>query len=226
MIALLFRLLVKPRSVRLSSAFILLVALLSWQTQDARGQTPSAAVNYEGEPVVAIDLASRPQVDLEFLRSLIVQQTGQPYSSAKIQQSVAALKGTGEFTSVDVQVSPASGGLRLIFVLQPAYYLGLVEFPGAVPPFPYTRLLQVVSFPAGSPFFREEMANAAGALRTFLHRDGFFVARVTPATQIDEAHKLVNPVFQITLNRRAKVGTINFEGLSPELAEQEREALR
>jgi outer membrane protein insertion porin family len=206
--------------------FMLLLILLASATQDGRGQTPPPTINYEGEPVVAIDLASRPQVDLEFLRSLIVQQTGQPYSSAKIQQSIAALRGTGEFLSVGVQVSPASGGLRLIFVLQPAYYLGLVQFPGAIPPFPYTRLLQVVSFPPGTPVFREEMANAAGALRTFLHSEGFFLATVTPTTQIDEAHKLVNPVFQITLNRRAKVGTIGFEGLSPELAEQEREALR
>ena len=53
----------------------------------ARAQTPEA-VNYEGETVTAIDLASRPEGDVEFLRSLIIQQPGQPYSNAKVQQSI------------------------------------------------------------------------------------------------------------------------------------------
>lgn len=191
----------------------------------ARAQTP-ANLNYEGETVTAIDLASRPEADVEFLRSLIVQQPGQPYSNAKVQQSVANLQSTGEFTAVRLQVSPASGGgLRLIFVMEPAYYLGLVQFPGAIPTFTYTRLLQVVSFPEGAPFFRQEMANATGALQTFLRREGFFVAQVKPMTETDRDHKLVSPVFDITLNRRAKVGAIDFDGLSQAEAQRERTAL-
>src|SRR5260370_42700042 len=49
----------------------------------ARAQT-IASVNYEGENVMAIDLASRPEADVEYLRALIVQKTGEPYSNDKI----------------------------------------------------------------------------------------------------------------------------------------------
>jgi len=210
----------RPKSL----AFILSAIFVFSVGAVARAQTP-ANLNYEGETVTAIDLASRPESDVEFLRSLIIQQPGQPYSNAKVQQSIAALQATGEFTAVRVQVSPVNGGLRLIFVMEPAYYLGLVRFPGATPTFNYTRLLQVVSFPEGAPFFREEMANATGALQTFLRREGFFVAQVKPRTEIDREHKLVNPVFEITLNRRAKVGAIDFEGLSQAEVQQERAAL-
>ena len=173
---------------------------------------------------VSIWLLARKQT-AEFLRALIVQQPGEPYSNAKVQQSVAALMGTGEFSGVRVQISPDNGGLRLIFVLEPAYYLGLVEFPGAVPAFNYTRLLQVVSFPEGSPFFKSEMDNATGALQTFLRRSGYFLATVKPRAEIDREHKLVEPVFEVTLNRRAKIGTIDFEGLSEAEAEEERASL-
>lgn len=190
----------------------------------ARAQT-APAVNYEGENVTAIDLASRPEADVEYLRELIVQKPEQPYSNAKIQQSIAAVMATKEFTSARVQVSPENAGLRLTFVLEPAYYLGLVRFPGAVPQFSYTRLLQVVTFSESSPFLRRQMDDATGAMQTFLARNGYFAATVKPRTEIDDEHKLVHPIFEVTLNRRAKVGTIDFEGLSEAEAQQEREAL-
>ena len=205
-----------------------LLAIMTAIGGAARAQTGTQAVpsvNYEGEKVMAIDLASRPEADVEYLRALISQQPDQPYSSAKIQQSIGALMGTGEFSSARVQFSPESGGLRLTFVLEPAYYLGLVQFPGAVPPFSYTRLLQVVTFSEGSPFLKRQMNDATGALQTFLARSGFFAATIKPRMEVDNEHKLVNAIFEVTLHRRAKVGTIDFEGLSEGEAERERAAL-
>lgn len=213
---------------RVTSRAHLLLAVLSILAPAAiqrAGAQTTAAINYEGEKVTAIDLASRPEADVEYLRDLVVQHAGEPYSNAKIQQSITALMATGEFSSVKAQVSPDNGGLRLMFILEPAYYLGLVEFPGAAPPLAYTRLLQVVSFSEGSPFFQRQMNDATGALRTFLPRNGYFAAIVKPRTEIDQEHKLVNPIFGVTLNRRAKVGTIDFEGLSEREAARERAAL-
>jgi outer membrane protein insertion porin family len=191
----------------------------------ARAQT-NGAINYEGEKVTAIDLASRPEADVDYLRALLLQQVGQPYSNMKVQQSIAAVMATGEFSSVKVQVSPENGGLRLLFVLEPAYYLGLVEFPGAVPPLSYTRLLQVVMFSEGSPFLKRQMNDATGAMNTFLPRTGYFAATVKSRTEVDNEHKLVNPIFEVTLNRRAEIGSIDFEGLSEAEANEQRAALR
>ena len=208
--------------VLIRAATLLVVSILAGSAADAQS---APAVNYEGENVMAIDLASRPEADVEYLRGLIVQKTGEPYSNAKIQQSIAAVMATREFTSARVEVAPESGGLRLTFVLEPAYYLGLVQFPGAVPPFTYTRLLQVVTFSEGAPFLRRQMDDATGAMQTFLARSGYFAATVKPRTDIDNDRKLVNPVFEVTLHHRAKIGTIDFEGLSEAQAQRERDAL-
>ena len=191
----------------------------------ARAQT-NGAINYDGEKVTAIDLASQPEADVDYLRALLLQQVGQPYSNMKVQQSIAAMMATGEFSSVRVQVSPENGGLRLLFILEPAYYLGLVQFPGAVPPLSYTRLLQVVMFSEGSPFLKRQMNDATGAIKTFLTRSGYFAATVNARTEVDKDHKLVNPIFEVTLNRRAKIGSIDFEGLSESEANEQRAALR
>jgi outer membrane protein assembly factor BamA len=212
------------RGVLPRALIALLVLSLALAGGVARAQN-APAVNYEGENVIAIDLASRPDADVEYLRSLIVQKPGEPYSNAKIQQSIAAVMATREFSSGRVQVSPENGGLRLTFILEPAYYLGLVRFPGAVPPFTYTRLLQVVTFSDGTPFLKRQMDDATGALQTFFARDGFFAAVVKPRTETDSEHKLVNPTFEVTLNRRAKVGAIDFEGLSEADAQRERGVL-
>jgi outer membrane protein insertion porin family len=200
------------------------LVLLTGTVPIARAQN-APSINYEGENVMAIDLASRPDADIEYLRALIAQQAGQPYSNNKIQQSIAALMATKEFSRAKVEVTPENAGLRLTFVLEPTYYLGLVRFPGAVPAFSYTRLLQVVTFPEGAPFLRRQMDDATGAMQTFLGRSGYFAATVRPKTEIDDEHKLVNPIFEVTLSRRAKIGTIDFEGLSEAEAQREGAAL-
>lgn len=213
------------RNIYLAIPAAILLMFLITLCPPARAQTNSA-INYEGEKVTAIDLASEPEADVDYLRALLLQQVGQPYSNTKVQQSIAAMMATGEFSSVRVQVSPENGGLRLLFVLEPAYYLGLVQFPGAVPPLSYTRLLQVVTFSEGSPFLKRQMNDATGAMKTFLARSGYFAATVKPRTEIDKEHKLVNPIFEITLNRRAKIGSIDFEGLSEAEVDEERASLR
>jgi outer membrane protein assembly factor BamA len=213
----------KRRPPKLLAAMLVILATVA--APPARTQT-NPSINYEGERVTGIDLASRPESDVEYLRALVTQQPEQPYSNAKVEQSIAALKDTGEFSSVGVQVVPDNGGVRLTFVLEPAYYLGLVRFPGATPTFTYTRLLQAVTFSDGSPFLKRQMDNATGALQTFFARNGFFAAIVKPRTEVDNERKLVHPTFDITLHRRAKVGSIDFEGLPEAQAEQQRAALR
>src|SRR5579863_10459174 len=213
------------RNIYLAITAAILLMFLITLCPPARAQTNSA-INYEGEKVTAIDLASQPEADVDYLRALLLQQVGQPYSNMKVQQSIAAMMATGEFSSVKAQVSPENGGLRLLFILEPTYYLGLVQFPGAVPPLSYTRLLQVVMFSEGSPFLRRQMNDATGAMKTFLTRSGYFAATVQARTEIDNEHKLVNPIFEVTLSRRAKIGSIDFEGLSEAEANEQRAALR
>ena len=65
----------------------------------------------------------------------------------KIQESANSLKQAGGFTDVQVTVEPEVSGLRVNFLLEPAYYLGIVEFSAVGKYFAYTRLLQVVNLP-------------------------------------------------------------------------------
>jgi hypothetical protein len=85
--------------------------------------------SYEGQRVVAIELAGRPALDEKELRPFLAQKQDKPFSQAKVEQSINALKGSGKAKEVELEIRPQADGIRLMFVLQPAIYFGIFTFP-------------------------------------------------------------------------------------------------
>jgi len=83
--------------------------------------------------------------------SHFLQKLGEPFSIDKVNGTLAALKSSGKAKDVRVQVDAEASGVRVQFILEPAVYFGIFEFPGAER-FSYARLLQVANFQAQTPF--------------------------------------------------------------------------
>jgi outer membrane protein insertion porin family len=195
--------------MRLSGVFsFLLFVTAAWAQLAVQG--PQSV--YEGQNVGAIDLIGNPHRDMEPLRPLVVQKAGEPYSQAKVQASIAALEHTGQFPKVEVNVVPDPSGLRLNFLLEPAYYLGSIDFPVAGKLFSYTRLLQVVNLPDEDPYDKARVVLAQEALQKFLQHNGYLQATIQTDSQIDDDHQLVNLSFSVKLGKRARVATVSFQG--------------
>jgi outer membrane protein assembly factor BamA len=84
-------------------------------------QVPQIA--YEGQNVSAITLVANPHRNFVPLVAVVTQKVGEPYNQKKIDESAAALKKAGNFPAVHVNVVPDVDGLRVSFLLEPAYYL-------------------------------------------------------------------------------------------------------
>ncbi len=168
---------------------------------------------YDGQNVGAIDLIANPHRDVDPLRPLIEQKAGEPYSQPKVEASIAALERTGKFPKVEVNVVPDVTGLRLNFLLEPAYYMGMVTFPGAIKEFSYTRLLQTANLQDQDPYDKAQVEVAEKTLQKFLRRNGYFQATVDAEAQIDDAHQLVNVAFTAKLDKRARVAQVSVEGV-------------
>jgi outer membrane protein insertion porin family len=184
----------------------------------SRGAFPqqlSGGADYNGQPVVAVDLIARPTMSVEPYKSLVTQPAGKPYSQQLVDSSQRALMTTGQFTKVDVNVTPESGGLRVEFVLEPAYYLGVLQFPGATRVFSYPQLLETVNYPVEEPYEKERVEQGRVALLRFLTRSGYFRAEVTPQVQLDQSLKLATVVYSVTLNQRARLGGVTINGPQP-----------
>jgi outer membrane protein insertion porin family len=182
--------------------------------------------SYEGQNVVSVEIAGRPDLDQRQLTSLLAQREGQPFSRAKIDQSIAALKGNGQIKEVQLEIRPQADGVRVILVCQPATYFGIFTFPGADGRYPYSRLLQVSDYPPRGAYSPVDIQNAQASLTKFFQQNGYFEAEVKPDVQTDKAHQLVNVVFRVSLNRHAKFGRVILKGAPPEEEQRLQKALK
>src|SRR3989442_491446 len=197
--------------------FVALPGLSQLECQQA---TQSNKVSYEGQRVAAVDLVADPKISVDSLRPLVQQGTGEAYSTSKVESTISALKDTGRFSNVELDVKPDPGGLHLTFILEPTLYFGIFQFPGATKRFTYTRLLQVIDIPNERPYKREVVAKAGGALLQFLISAGYFQAQVRTEPQFDETHMLANVVFYVHLGKRAKLGNVEVHGPEPSEAKR------
>lgn len=193
---------------------LVVLSLLIFNAAAAFGQLapPAPQRSYEGQTVSSVSLIANPHRDLAPLLEVVTQQSAEPYSQQKIQQSSAALKKAGNFPEVRVNVVPDIGGLRVSFLLEPAYYLGVVEFPGGDKRFSYTRLLQIANLSDEDPYDPSRVRSAVEALKNFFRRNGYFKAEVQADSQIDDAHELVNVNFSVELGKQARIESVEIEG--------------
>ena len=182
--------------------------------------------SYEGQTVVSVEIAGRPDLDQQELRPLLVQQEGQPFSQAKIDQSISALKSSARVKEVVLEIRPQANGIRVLLICQPAVYYGLFDFPGAVGKFPYSRLLQVSDYPPRGAYSPVDIQNAQASLVRFFQQNGYFEAQVNPEIQTDAAHGLVSVNFRVSLNRHAKFGNVILKGAPPEEEQRLQRALK
>lgn len=200
-------------------ALLLLCLQLGWPQEVPT--PPSLLPSYEGQVVSTIELSGRPDLSEEEakrLQSLIKQKQGQPFSLDDINASITALKGSGQVTDVRLDVTPEPEGVRVSFVLLPAYYIGMYEFPGALRVYSYSRLLQISNYPMQGPYSPLSVANAESALAQHFRRSGFFQSHVTTSLSIDPQNHIVNVIFPTDLNRRANFGNLTVTGTTPEEA--------
>ena len=200
-----------------SLLFLSLYAVLSpvcgWAQTEGPIPTQDPRV-YEGQTVTAIDLVANPHRDTEPLRSVIAQKVGQPYSHDQIAESVLALEKAGKFPKVTAQVIPDPSGLRVSFILEPAYRLGIVDFSVFSRRFAYTRLQQVANLSDEEPYNPSRLPTAETAVLDFLHHNGYFQAEVHATAAIDDPNQLVNVTFVGRLGKQARIGNVSIEGTS------------
>jgi outer membrane protein insertion porin family len=189
------------------------VGLWLWSTAVLAQLAPARPqISYNGQNVSAVSLIANPHRDLKPLLPFVAQKAGTPYSEETIEATAQALKQAGGFPRVEISVEPEVAGLRVNFLLEPAYYLGIVEFPGVGKYFPYTRLLQVVNLPDEDPYDPSRIPVAETALTDFLHRNGYFQAKVHAEPNIDDARQLVSVSFGVEMGKQARISSVKIEG--------------
>jgi outer membrane protein insertion porin family len=193
------------------------------ETPKTAPQVKQVLPSYEGLQVTSVELAGQPDVNTAALTPLLQQRAGQPFSQAKVDASIAALTGEGRYHDVTMEFRPEAGGIRVLFILQPAVFFGIYDFPGATSHFSYSRLLQITNYPPRGPYTPFDVQISVDQLVTFFRRSGFFLAQVRPEIRTDRQHGIANVIFHTNLGRRAKFGEVNIEGATAQESEHLKE---
>jgi outer membrane protein insertion porin family len=167
--------------------------------------------SYEGQTVSSVELAGRPDIDPSQFTSLMEQKPGQPFSEAKVKQTAAALQKAGKFAQVRIQVQPAATGVRVVYVLEPADWIGIYTFPGAQR-FAYSELIQISNYPVQAPYDPAEVEKDRKSLQAFFQQEGFFNAQVGTKVILDGKHNIANIEFNVALDKKSKFGPAVVEG--------------
>jgi len=170
--------------------------------------------SYEGQNVSSIQIAGRPDLDAAQFQPLFVQREGQPFSQSDVQRTAAALQASGKAGNVRIQVEPTAAGVEVLFVLDPAIYFGIFEFPGAEH-FAYSQLVQIANYPTQTPFNAGDVEQDRKNLVAFFQQEGYFEAAATAQVEVDAANALANIAFHVTLGRNARFGSITIEDATP-----------
>jgi outer membrane protein assembly factor BamA len=189
-------------------------------SQTTTGSSDSLArenelLSFEGQIVSSIEVAGRPDLQTEELRQLIPIHAGERFSHDKADEAIAVLKRATQLETIQLDLRPEIEGVRVIFILQPAFYVGLYQFPGAER-FPYGLLLQVSNFSSQEPYSSSDINKAKEGLQTHFRRNGYFRSEINVEVQPDKIHRLANVNFNTALGPRAKFGNVVIEGTSPE----------
>ena len=95
----------------------------------------------------------------------------------------------------------------MIFILEPAVYFGIYEFPGAKR-FPYSQLIQAANYPVQEAFNPSEVEADRQSLLGFFRREGNFRADIEPKVDVDQKNAIANVQFDSTLGERAQIGSV------------------
>jgi outer membrane protein assembly factor BamA len=196
------------------AGFFILLMLLFSLTRDTAAQK----VSYEGLKVVRIEISAYPAVKESELRPLIVQRVDEPYSTDKVRTSMAALYATGRFHDIQVEAKLEINGVALTFILQPTFYIGIVNVTGTDKAFTANRVIEGANLPSQEVYTRDKIADATAQLVRFLKNNGYFAAEIEPDVQFDDLTRRANVTFHVRLNKPARIGEakiLGAEGLDP-----------
>ena len=181
-------------------------------------QAPGAEV--EGLNVVEVDFSPpRQPLTQIHLSEVVTVKVGAPYNGRQVRETLHNLFATGRYSQqIEVDVTKQDGGVKVTFLAEPSWFIGLVRIVGAPGPPTESQLLNVTELELGEVYTEGKVQFAKQEIRRMLEANGFFAPRITH-TAID------NPEYQqrdieITLvpGLRAGIGDIIFAGESPDAA--------
>lgn len=182
------------------------VATASWGLAQWKGLKINA-VQFEGVTFDPSDTV--PQ-------QLAVKQ-GKTLQPGDVTDSIRRLFATGRYLDLSVDAERENGGVTLIFVGVPRYFVGRVEIDGVKEERLASLLEYATQLQPGTAFADPQIAAGTEGIRQALSSNGYFQPTIAPATTVDEVNRQVNVTYTVSVGPQARVGEVALQGNDPGL---------
>jgi outer membrane protein insertion porin family len=140
--------------------------------------------------------------------------SGHPYDAELVRTTLRKLYGTGDYSDLRAVVTNVSGGLRVDFVAQRNYFIGVVRIEGLTEPPSDSAAFSAIRLPVGTEFRESDLTDAVARLTETLAQEGLYQAKVTAERTPDATTRRMNLIFHVTPGKRARIGTITLHNLT------------
>ena len=197
--------------MRVLSFFLLTSAALAFgqNTQSPEAQRPNQhtkTLNF----IERIEICCPRRVQLATVRSFILSRTGAPYSDEVVQRDVRALRDSGFFFDVKVNVleSPGNQNEKIIAfslrekpIIRRIVYKGIKSIPESDIASAFSK--EKVGLSVGTWFDQNELAHGAADIKGLLVAHGCPSATVTPTSETDFSENVATVQFEVNEGRKS-----------------------
>jgi outer membrane protein assembly complex protein YaeT len=160
---------------------------------------------FEGQSIVSVsfDPAEQPLAQRE-LNEILPVKVAQEYSAAGIRDAIERLYATGRYQDIQVDASPAGGGLAIRFITKNSWFIGKVAAKGDVGEPPNAgQIVNASRLRLGDAFDMAAVPESVENIRKLLVQNGYFDPVVNPEFEYDSAYQQVNITFTLKTGKRA-----------------------
>jgi outer membrane protein insertion porin family len=165
-----------------------------------------------GAPFITkVSVRLKDQADDQSLRGLIPLRDGDVFSLKDVTEAVRKVYQTGLFSDVEV-LREGEQNVILTFVLERRLYTRRIVFSGLDDISVRGLKAGMYAVREGQPFEQGNMQRAETELKEILAEEGYFQAVVTGGYREEPAASRVDVTFQVDMNSRYVVNSIEFSG--------------
>ena len=170
-------------------------------------QSPQVTLpQFEGQPVVNIvfDPAHQPLEPGE-INSFLPLKTAEPYRAAQVRSAIERLYATGRYQDIQVDVTPAPGGVAVRFITKPSWFIGTVNVDSKLSDPPTAgQMASAAQLSLGAPFDEEQLLVSEASIRKLLTADGYFQAQISHRLDYEPTYQQVKITFVIKAGKRRR----------------------
>jgi outer membrane protein insertion porin family len=187
---------------------------VSAPTQAGVQQDEPQVSQLEGQNVVEVRVVGESGEVLTKEIPELPLSSGHPYDAELVRTTLRKLYGTGDYSDLRAVVTNVSGGLRVDFVAQRNYFIGVVRIEGLTEPPSDSAAFSAIRLPVGTEFRESDLIDAVARLTETLAQEGLYQAKVTAERTPDATTRRMNLIFHVTPGKRARIGTITLHNLT------------